>query len=70
MKKAYIVNLSYGTWKNQIWFMGGDEDENSEAFDKAKKLLPDISKDCKNSNEFFQRTCVHFESRGFLRIQK
>ncbi|MCL1824185.1 MAG: hypothetical protein FWG44_08285 [Oscillospiraceae bacterium] len=70
MKKSFIINLNFGTWKNQLWFMG--DDENSEAFEKAKKnlsaVLPD--NDCKNSNDFFNRACAHFESHGFLRIQK
>jgi len=70
MKKAYVVNLTFGTWKNQIWFMGGDADENSETFEKAKKTLPAASVDCISSSDFFHRACNHFESHGFLRIQK
>jgi len=67
-KKAYALNLSFGTWKNQLWFMGADE--NTEAFEQAKKSLPGAASDCINSNDFFNRACAHFESRGFLRIQK
>jgi hypothetical protein len=68
MKKSYIINLSFGTWKNQVWFMG--ESENAAVFDKAKKALPVMGSDCTNSNDFFNRVCSHFESHGFLRIQK
>jgi hypothetical protein len=68
LKKSFIVNISFGTWKNQVWFMG--ESENAEAFNQAKKTLPAVSADCTNSSDFFNRVCVHFESRGFLRIQK
>ena len=70
MKKAYVLNLSFGTWKNQIWFMGGDDAAHSEAFEKAKKSLPSATSDCLNSNDFFHRACSHFENLGFLRIQK
>jgi len=68
MKKSFIVNIGLGTWKNQIWFMG--ESENSAVFEKAKKSLPATGADCKNSNDYFNRICVHFENHGFLRIQK
>jgi hypothetical protein len=68
MKKSYIANLSFGTWKNQVWFMGGDENE--AAFDKAKKTLPTVIQDCVSSNDYFNRACAHFESHGFLRIQE
>jgi hypothetical protein len=68
MKKSYIVNLSFGTWKNQVWFMGADGSE--AAFEKAKKSLPAASADCAGSNDYFNRACAHFESHGFLRIQE
>ena len=68
MKKSFIANISFGTWKNQLWFMG--ESENFAAFDKAKKSLPAFASDCINSSDFFNRVCAHFESHGFLRIQK
>jgi hypothetical protein len=67
VKKSFIVNIDFGTWKNQIWFMGEGD---ISAFDKAKKSLPDFNSDCTNSNDFFCRVCAHFESHGFLRIQK
>jgi len=67
VKKSFIVTISFGTWKNQIWFMGDSE---FSEFDKAKKTLPDMSSDCNNFNDFFNRVCSHFESHGFLRIQK
>ncbi|MDR2558724.1 MAG: hypothetical protein LBC86_04160 [Oscillospiraceae bacterium] len=67
MKKSFIVNISFGTWKNQLWFVSDSE---NSAFDKAKKALPDFGANCTNSNDFFNRVCTHFESHGFLRIQK
>jgi hypothetical protein len=68
MKKAYILNLNFGTWRNQVWFMG--QEENGASFDKAKKTLPSVSADCASSNDYFNRACAHFESHGFLRIQE
>jgi hypothetical protein len=68
MKSSYIVNLYYGTWKNRLWFMG--DDENFTAFERARKSLPDAACGCINSGDFFNRACIHFESFGFLRIQK
>ncbi|MCL2637330.1 MAG: hypothetical protein FWD48_03070 [Oscillospiraceae bacterium] len=67
MKKSFIISIGFGTWKNQLWFMGDNE---NSAFEKAKKSLPDFSADCTNSHDFFSRVCSHFESHGFLRIQK
>jgi len=68
VKKSFIANISFGTWKNQIWFMG--DSENAAAFEKAKKSLSVIGADCTNASDFFNRVCTHFESHGFLRIQK
>jgi hypothetical protein len=45
-------------------------DSENSAFEKVKKALPDFGSDCTNSNDFFSRVCLHFESNGFLRIQK
>jgi hypothetical protein len=46
------------------------DDENFTAFERARKSLPDAACGCINSGDFFNRACAHFESFGFLRIQK
>lgn len=73
-KKAYIINLTFKTWQNQIWFCATDENADEEStdadFEKAEKSLDAVGDICKNSNEFFNKAVEHFENCGFSRIQK
>lgn len=72
-KKAYIINLTFNTWQNQLWFCPTDSSSDNnfdEDFKKAEQSLETVGDDCKNSNEFFTKAVEHFESYGFSRIQK
>lgn len=68
MKKAYCVNLVFGTWHNQMWLSGDEEDE--AVFARARLTHENAVEGAANPNEFFGRTVEHFESYGFKRIQK
>lgn len=73
-KKAYIINLTFKTWQNQIWFCPTDENTDYDSldvdFEKAEKSLDSVGNGCTSSNEFFNKAVEHFESYGFSRIQK
>lgn len=72
-KKAYIINLTFGTWQNQLWFCGTENEDGEnldDDFEKAKQTLEMVGNECSNSNEFFYKAVEHFKSYGFSRIQK
>ncbi len=67
-KKPYIINLQFGTWQNQLWFMG--DEGRDEEFSRAEKGLDEIGDSCTNSSDFFDKAVKHFEGLGFARIYK
>ena len=42
MKKAYIINLKYGIWENQLWLEADDTPEMQEKWEIAKAKLADV----------------------------
>lgn len=69
-KKAFVVNLKFGAWRNQVWFSGDNTPESETKWDTAINMLEDIGKECTTSNIFFQKAVALFESCGFARIEK
>ncbi len=69
-KKSYIINLKFGTWRNQAWFSGEDTPEAEIKWRTAINMLEDTGKECTTSNDFFSRAVELFESCGFARIEK
>lgn len=70
IKKSYIINLVFGTWQNQSWFSGNDDELTQIRWEVAKKGLAEVAEGCTNSNDFFNKAIQHFENYGFSRIQK
>lgn len=70
MNKAYIINLKYGIWENQLWLEADDTAEMQEKWEIAKAKLADIAKACQNSGDYFNKAIEHFSQYGFTRIQK
>lgn len=70
MTVPYIINLVFGTWHNQVWFSGNDDELTLIRWNVAKSGLETIGEECSNSNDFFNRAVEHFESYGFIRTQK
>lgn len=68
--KAYIINLKFGIWENQLWLVGEDSPECEKKWEDAKAALDDIAKVSRGSGEFFAKAIDHFDSYGFTRIQK
>ena len=42
MKKAYIINLKYGIWENQLWLEADDNEVMQEKWEIAKAKLADV----------------------------
>lgn len=68
--KAYIINLRFDLWENQLWLVGEDNEIAENNWVEAKKSLDKIGDNCTNSNEFFKKAIEHFEEYGFVRVQK
>lgn len=68
--KAYIINLKFGIWENQLWLEAEDTAEKAEDWKAAQQGLDGIAKNCHNSGEYFSKAIEHFESHGFSRIQR
>lgn len=78
-KETYIIDLTFGTWQNQIWFCDGKLCESGEPCETevsdrrwadAKQTLEDVGEHCTNPSEFFNEAVKHFEKHGFIRIQR
>ena len=48
MKKAYIINLKYGIWENQLWLEADDNEVMQEKWEIAKAKLTDVATDRKS----------------------
>ena len=70
MKKAYIINLKYGIWENQLWLEADDTPEMQKAWEKAKRGLSDLASSCQSPGDYFSKAVECFGSAGFVRIQK
>ncbi len=68
--KAYIINLKYGIWENQLWLVGKDTPECEKTWEEAKAGLGEVAEKSRSSGEFFSKAIEHFNSYGFTRIQK
>lgn len=70
MKKAYIINLKYGIWENQLWLEADDNEVMQEKWEIAKAKLADVAMVCQSSGDYFNKAIEHFSQYGFSRIQK
>ncbi|MDR0197786.1 MAG: hypothetical protein LBI36_06175 [Oscillospiraceae bacterium] len=64
-----ILNLKFGTWENQLWFTGTEENSD-EAWNFALTCLDEIGDNCSGANEFFVKVTEFLEERGFYRMEK
>ena len=69
MKKAYIINLKYGIWENQLWLEADDNEVMQEKWEMAKAKLTDVATACQSSGDYFNKAIEHFSQYGFSRIR-
>lgn len=70
MKKPYIIGLKFGTWQSELWFSAEDNDETAKKWEKAVGALNTVGIGCTHPNDFLSAAVEHFESGGFVRIQR
>lgn len=64
MKKAYIINLKYGIWENQLWLEADDNEVMQEKWEIAKAKLADVATTCQSSGGLLQQG-----DRAFLAVR-
>ena len=69
-KKAYIINLKFGIWENQLWLEADDDEKTLARWEDVKSGLDNVAKRCHTSGEYFTKATEYFADNGFHRIQK
>jgi hypothetical protein len=69
-KKAYIITLSYGSWRNQLWFSAEEDYHTQKKWNEIIKALDELGDTCSHAGDYFDRSLKLFEENGFVRIQK
>ena len=70
MKKAYIINLKYGIWENQLWLEADDTPEMQEKWEIAKAKLAHRATPSQSSRDYINKAIEQISQYGFTRIQK
>lgn len=70
MEKAYITNIKFNNWQNQLWFMGNDDEETNNKWIQAQKEVENLGESSKDPMEFQEKVIEHFRKCGFIRIKK
>lgn len=65
--KEYILNIKFGTWQNQLWFMGEDNEEN---FKNAINNIESIKKSSEDAMSFQNNVIEYLKKLGYIRVQK
>ncbi|MCI8384339.1 MAG: hypothetical protein HFJ33_05720 [Clostridia bacterium] len=68
--KAYILNINYENWSNQLWFENEDTIEVQNSFNEAIKNLEKLKKESEDCYDYQNKVIEYFKTLGFLRIQK
>lgn len=68
--KEYILNIEFGNWQNQLWFMNKDTEDIQEKWQTAIKEVNSIKESSKEPIEFQDKVIDYLKGLGFIRIQK
>jgi len=68
--KEYILNIKFGTWQNQLWFMNSDNDQTREIWINAIQEIDNLKSSYNNSMDFQAGVIEYLKKLGFIRIQK
>lgn len=68
--EAYILNIKFENWQNQLWFMNEDTPEVREKWQKAIKEIDSLRKSSNDAMSFQNNVIEYFKNLGFIRIQK
>ncbi len=68
--KEYVLDVEFGTWQNQLWFMNLDDSETKEKWQKAIEEINLLKSSYENAMEFQDGVIEYMINLGFIRIQK
>ena len=68
--EAYILNIEFENWQNQLWFMNEDTPEVREKWQETIKEIDSLRNSSDDAMSFQHNVIEHFKNLGFIRIQK
>lgn len=68
--KAYILNIHYENWSNQLWFANEDSIEVQNTFDEAIKDIEKLKNKSKDCYDYQNKVIEYLKTLGFQRVQK
>lgn len=68
--REYILNIEFGIWQNQLWFMNSDDSETKEKWKKAIKEIDCLKDSCEDAMKFQSMVIEYLRNFGFIRVQK
>lgn len=68
--KAYILNIYYENWTNQLWFANEDTFEVQNTFKEAIENMDELKKKSKDCYDYQDKVIEYLQTLGFQRVQK
>lgn len=68
--KAYILNIHYDNWSNQLWFENEDSIEVQNAFNEAIKHMENLKNESEDCYDYQNKVIEYLKTLGFQRVQK
>lgn len=68
--EAYILNIRFGNWQNQLWFMNEDTHEVREKWKEAIKGIDSLRTSSDDAMSFQNNVIEYLKNLGFIRIKK
>lgn len=68
--REYILNIEFGTWQNQLWFINVDDFETKKKWERAIQKINLLKDSYEDAKKFQNRIIEFLEESGFTRVQK
>ena len=68
--REYILNIQFGTWQNQLWFINLDNSETEKKWLKATKEIDKLKSSYNEAIKYQAGVINYLENLGFERVQK
>ena len=68
--EAYILNIKFENWQNQLWFMNENTTEVKEKWEEALKQIDSLRDSSDDAMSFQNNVIDYLKKLGFIRIQK
>lgn len=68
--EAYILNIKFENWQNELWFMNENTLEVKEKWQEAIKEIDSLRDSSDDAMSFQNNVIDYLKKLGFIRIQK